>query len=252
MAKLEIGCAHQYRALRARWQALARRHGWLTETIGTRDGETFDVHWVSGVRAPVSLYLSAGIHGDEPAGPWGLLLWAESASPQLWGQNMLLAPCINPQGLIRNERHGAGATDMNRCFHRVRLGWVRQWRTLMAVARPANALILHEDYDAQGCYLYELTLTAGSQGKRWLKQAAGSLGIDPRRTIDGQRAVTGVIQRPLLERLADGSQPEAMALTAFGCGHSITFETPSEAGFASRVRAHQRLLRYAVPEMLGR
>src|SRR5208282_30026 len=59
------------------------------------------------------LYLSTGIHGDEPAGPLAVrqLLQEDSwpARADLW-----LCPCLNPTGFLANRRENAEGIDLNR------------------------------------------------------------------------------------------------------------------------------------------
>src|SRR5262249_24471650 len=69
-----------------------------------------------GERSPGSrIYISAGIHGDEPAGPLAArqLLeeneWPPDAS--LW-----LLPCLNPTGFQLHRRENAEGIDLNRQY----------------------------------------------------------------------------------------------------------------------------------------
>src|SRR5205807_2137120 len=60
------------------------------------------------------IYISAGIHGDEPAGPLALLqLLEENRWPNagLW-----LLPCLNPTGFLLNRRENDEGTDLNRQY----------------------------------------------------------------------------------------------------------------------------------------
>ena len=61
------------------------------------------------------VYLSAGIHGDEPAGPLAARrLVQENTWPddiELW-----LCPCLNPTGFAVNRRENAHGIDLNRQY----------------------------------------------------------------------------------------------------------------------------------------
>jgi hypothetical protein len=247
---LNLASAHAVDELMAGWRGLARAGGWhVSEVVGR--AHRFEMFWTAGRPGPVFGYLSAGIHGDEPAAAWGLLRWAQRNAGRAILGNLLIAPCLNPEGLRTNLRCAPSGLDLNRCFDRTGMPWVRQWRRLLALAKPSRAVLLHEDYDAGGCYLYELVgKGASSVGRQLLTKAAGRLGVDARRRIDGQRATQGLMVRGPGLRLPHG-QPEALALAEIGCSPNFTFETPSEAAFADRVRAHDRFADAALRISLG-
>ena len=71
--------AHDSVLLARRWAALAKRSGLKWRRFATA-GE-FPVHAAESPGRPgdgrATIYLSAGVHGDEAAAPWGLLEWAE-------------------------------------------------------------------------------------------------------------------------------------------------------------------------------
>jgi protein MpaA len=86
----------------------AKQQGWSVETFGQQG----DFNLVAFHRAPLTtldpppstrLYLSAGIHGDEPAGPLAALRLLQEnrwpANAELW-----FCPCLNPIGFVLNRR----------------------------------------------------------------------------------------------------------------------------------------------------
>src|SRR5262245_40393427 len=102
------------------------------------------------------VYLSAGIHGDEPAGPSAVRrLFEEEAWPS--GVDLWLCPCLNPSGFRLNRRENAEGLDLNRQYLHVR---ARETRAHIAwlerQPRFDLAICLHEDWESQGFYLYEL------------------------------------------------------------------------------------------------
>ena len=60
--------------------------------------------FISGKVGSDGIYLSSGIHGDEPAGAWALLEWAESQIELLRKRSFFIFPCINPWGFNENSR----------------------------------------------------------------------------------------------------------------------------------------------------
>jgi hypothetical protein len=230
--------SHDYHYLVQRWRALARCAGLRLLSIATVDG--FPVYCI---RSPAlghdgGLYLSAGIHGDESASTEGLLAWAQRSHALLRQLPVLVFPCLNPWGLVMNRRSDASGNDLNRMFHGDLHPTAAAVRQIAAPHAFESAMLLHEDYDAQGVYLYELSKRP-SFGDAILTAAEAFLPKDPRPRVDGRRAKEGVL-RPRLSpsRLAQTGYPEAVWLQLRGCATSITFETPSEASLEKRVEAH--------------
>ena len=103
------------------------------------------------------------------------------------------------------------------------------------------AVHLHEDYEAQGCYCYELNQnTQLKLADKFLDAAASFIPRDTRRTIDGRRANNGVIQRRRVPSLP--GLPEAVALYMHSTTCTLTFETPSVFSLTDRVAAHSAFL----------
>lgn len=230
--------SHDYQYLTQRWRALARGAGLRLLSIATVDG--FPVYCL---KSPAlghdgGLYLSAGIHGDESASTEGLLVWAQRSAAQLRHLPVILFPCLNPWGLVMNRRSDAAGNDVNRLFHGDQHPTAAAVRQTAAPHAFDSAMLLHEDYDAQGVYLYELSRRP-SVGNSILTAAEAFLPKDPRSRVDGRRARDGIL-RPRLSprRFAETGHPEAVWLHLRGCKRSITFETPSEASLEKRVAAH--------------
>lgn len=102
-----------------------------------------------------TIALAAGVHGDEPAGPWALLslvrdgLLDRRFAYRIW-------PCTNPSGYARNTRENAEGHDINRSFQKG--GTTPEARAMIAANRNrrfALSLDLHEDFEARGYYCYE-------------------------------------------------------------------------------------------------
>ncbi len=61
------------------------------------------------------IYISTGIHGDEPAGPLAALRLIQENH---WPENaeIFLLPCLNPIGFTLNRRENANGIDLNRDY----------------------------------------------------------------------------------------------------------------------------------------
>ena len=116
----------------------------------------------------------------------------------------------------------------------------------------ALALMLHEDYDAQGFYLYEIKRDAPFWGEELIAVAARHVGVDPRVKIDGRRAHAGLIRRRFdrrrFERLGF---PEAIWLHELHARRALTIETPSEFALNQRVHAHVAVIEECVRRVIA-
>jgi protein MpaA len=142
--------AHDYEALITRWKKLARKSGLEIVPLAKQgDYETIALRG-SDRGESEGLYLSSGVHGDEPASIWGLLEWAEANPQILKKDSVVILPCVNPWGMVNNVRVDIRGRDLNRMFQNKTLPFFRAWRKLVGDQQFRMALNLHEDYGAQG------------------------------------------------------------------------------------------------------
>jgi predicted deacylase len=92
------------------------------------------------------LVITAGFHGEEPAGPLTLhdhfpeiASWARARNVELW-----VYPCINPSGFESGERYNASGEKPNNDFLRYEIA-PEQWRGEL---HPGEAYRRHELYQA--------------------------------------------------------------------------------------------------------
>ena len=186
---------------------------------------------------PCRVYLSAGIHGDEPAGPLAVRqLLCEDRWPSEF--DLWLCPCLNPEGFVQNRRENAEGIDLNRQFRQpkaketlVHVEWLQ--------AQPDFdfCLCLHEDWESEGFYLYELNPDdRPSLARPILDQVARVCPIDCSGTIEGRPARDGLI-RPSLDPRARPDWPEAFFLLTYKTRLSYTMEAPSDFALSVRVAA---------------
>ncbi len=193
------------------------------------------------------VYLSAGIHGDEPAGPLALLeLLREGFFTADF--HWLLCPALNPSGLAASSRENACGIDLNRDY------WLRSTRevsthALWLDARPTPDLFisLHEDWESAGFYFYEINLGADdpNRARHILDAVRPWFPPEPGPEIDGhQSREPGWIYHAAEPDLPEG-WPEAIYLAKKGCPLSFTFETPSHAALEQRVAAQAAAVKAA-------
>ncbi len=204
------------------------------------------------------IYLSAGIHGDEPAGSLALLrlLRERWFSPDI---SWHLIPLLNPVGISRNQRGNADGADLNRDYFTRYTPEVDAHRIWLDSRFPVNpfdlSILLHEDWEAEGFYLYEVTRDfQRSVASPVLQSVSGVLPLENSSEIDGRVAVNGRIAPLEMEGLSlegdDLPGAEAIFLSQTGSVLNYTFETPSRFPLADRVEAHVRATKTAVKAFL--
>lgn len=224
-------------ALLARIEAAGARTGWHWENFLETDALRLPALHRRSVGATRSLYLSSGIHGDEPAGPAAILQLLEAnrwpANTDLW-----LCPCLNPTGFELNRRENAGGLDLNREYHAPTAAEV-QAHTRWLAAQPAFdlALCLHEDWEAHGFYLYELNPdNRPSLAGEIIAAVARVCPIDLSPVIETRPARGGII-RPDVDPRSRPQWPEAFYLLQHKTRLSYTLEAPSDFPLATRTAA---------------
>lgn len=233
--------AHDFTALMAGWQRVVQAAKLHAIVLGEAQGlPVVAFETAASVQGEPAAYLSTGVHGDEAAAPWGLLTWAEANIERLQHESFLLCPCLNPKGLVLNTRVDHRGLDLNRRFHLTRDPLVKAWQRMVKARTLRFGLCLHEDYDAQGCYIYELSHRSKPLSCPIMTAVEPLIAHDPRNEIDGRRAKQGVIRRRILPPDIQG--PEAIVLHQLGCPVTLTFETPSEFALDVRVKAQRRCI----------
>jgi hypothetical protein len=203
--------------------------------------------WERAAAGP-AVYLSAGIHGDEAAGPLALLeLMRDGGFCD--GIHWSICPALNPTGLASGTRQSACGLDLNRDYLMKRSAEVSAHAAWLS-ARPVPSLFisLHEDWESRGFYFYEINLGADNP-----QRAAGILeAVKPWFAADDGHEIDGHAPRGpgwifhAAEADVPEGWPEAIYLAHLGCPLSFTFETPSHAALADRIAAHLAAVRAAV------
>lgn len=225
-----------------RLQEAAKRAGFTAEYFGHREDFPLVAFHLAPANPRARVYISAGVHGDEPAGPMAVLeLFRRRAfHPEVAYH---IVPVVNPLGLQAKTRENGDGVDINRSFGptpstpeaAALQGWLGEQQFDLA-------LCLHEDYGAQGFYLYELTpahLPAAdprratmrpSPARSLLAVGAEYLPLDLSPLIDDMPNDQGLMQPPQ-ERLAEWMDdiPEAVHLLRRHTPWCFTTETPSQA-----------------------
>lgn len=194
----------------------------------------------AGDSAP-NVYVSTGVHGNEPAGPMAVLdMLRRKTFPD--ALNLTLFPLVNPTGLIAGTRENRDGVDLNRDYGlqpvayetRSQMEWIGE-RTMDLI------LCLHEDDDGEGFYLYYNVPpeTEIDYPGLALEAARPWTGIDSRECIDDMPAKNGRMFPP--SSVMDRNRrdlPESLRMHYYqGARFTFTTETPSRQPIEKRIRA---------------
>ncbi len=198
------------------------------------------------------VYLSAGMHGDEPAGPLALLEMMKSG---FYSQEIewAICPALNPTGLAKRIRENAQGNDMNRDYLQLSSPETAahvEW--LEASPSPDLFLSLHEDWEPDGFYFYEINLGKDKpeRARRILQAVERWFLPEASRIIDDHiPREPGWIYHEAEPDIPDG-WPEAIYLAKHGCPLSFTMETPSKHKLSDRVAAHVAAVKAACEQLI--
>jgi protein MpaA len=197
------------------------------------------------------VYLSAGMHGDEPAPPWALLRLLEEGffdERCTW----FLCPLLNPTGFLKNTRENFAGVDLNRDYKSLLAAEARAHMAWLHL-QPRFDLVIcaHEDWESQGFYLYELNLGDHPTLAPIMIEAARAHGpIETAAVIDGRESAGPGIIRPISDPLLRDTWPEALYLAYKHSTLNYTIETASAQPLEQRIVTQCAVLRAAVGGLL--
>ncbi|MDR3460245.1 MAG: M14 family metallocarboxypeptidase [Verrucomicrobiae bacterium] len=220
-------------------ETAAQHHGWSSETFYEHAGlKWLALHRSSRVPHPASrIYISAGIHGDEPAAPLAALrLLQENQWPA--NAEIFLLPCLNPAGFTVNQRENAAGLDLNRDYRNSRAAETRAHIAWLDRQPKFDLyLCLHEDWESHGFYLYEQNPDGKpSLAEKIIQSVQAVCPVDQNEVIEGRPAQGGII-RPIVAPLERPDWPEAFYLISHKSRQGYTLEAPSDFELFVRVNA---------------
>jgi len=216
-------------------EAVARRNHWQVEAFHTAG----ELKWLALRRKPAQarfrVYLSTGLHGDEPAGPLAALqLLVENSWPE--NVEICFLPCLNPLGFVNNRRENQQGIDLNRDYLNPQSVEIQAHINWLQRQTPFDlSLCLHEDWESHGFYVYELNPDhKPSLAEPIVAAAAKVCPIDHSEIIEGREAKDGII-RPNLDPRTRPLWPESFWLLQHKTRLSYTLEAPSDFSLQTRV-----------------
>lgn len=190
--------------------------------------------------------LSAGIHGNEPSGVESILTLLEQRPHWLNRSNLTVFPCLNPWGYEHNVRVNELGLDINRQWKETKIKEVMLTRSVLQKKRFHLTIGLHEDYDATGFYIYELSRSKPLYGPAIARSVSRIIPIEKRNRIEGRISDQGVISRSIQSIRRRKYWPEALYHIMNHCDRTLTTETPTHFPIHKRVQAQIEAIRVAI------
>lgn len=221
---------------------------------------------------PSLIYVSAGIHGNEPAGVECAirlieLLAGNHQTNSLFPfdtYNWLISPCDNPYGYERDIRENAEGLDLNRVFDDPTscsettfiVESLQQFQprhtqkqlgqnTMDKRHRLQLALDLHEDIDSSGFYLWERRRSQHLPiGAAVVNNVETICSINREHLIEDHRNKNGVIT--LLDRVTTKGWTRGRYLGEQVNTRCLILETPTRLDWETRIAAHMVAIKTAI------
>jgi len=192
------------------------------------------------------IFLSAGIHGDEPAGVEAILTFLEyfhEYEVLFEGVAATILPCDNPFGYERNTRENADGLDLNQQFqNQDSIQEICLIKKAIGRSSFDMALAFHEDVEGEGFYLWERKCTTlKSIGELVVQRVAQDYPIERKAQIEGFPNRQGVIS--LDKRYLEKGWTQEYYLFRHGTKYCFTLESPVNMLFQKRVEMHLLALR---------
>jgi murein peptide amidase A len=196
------------------------------------------------------IYISAGIHGDEPAGPLTILSLLNRGvfdDRAIW----FLCPMLNPVGFARRTRENAEGLDLNRDYKSLKSAEIQAHaRWLKRQPNFDLVLCVHEDWESRGYYLYELNPAGRATLANPIIEAVRTVcPIEQATVIDGREISEPGIIRPISDPLLRELWPESIYLRAHHTHLSYTLESPSALPLEQRIAAHSAAIETAIAKL---
>lgn len=220
------------------------------------------------------VYVSAGIHGDEPAGVECAVRLIEQLSDnqryKYWDflidtYNLIISPCDNPYGYERDIRENSVGLDLNRMFETPRQ--VKETEFIVESLERSQqqkdisnddgskqfaitlALDLHEDMDSTGFYLWERRKSYHTPiGDAIINKINSVCSINRTPIIEGHHNDNGVIT--LLDQITSKGWTRGRYLAEYEDTPCLILETPTRLTWDTRITTHMMAVQTAIDLLL--
>lgn len=184
--------------------------------------------------------ITAGLHGDEPAGPEAVLQFLHEYDAARYDNfRFLILPCINPFGYVHDTRENETGIDLNRVFEVDNPPEeARLVKSAVAGERFDFAIDFHEDWEAEGFYFYEGRKSENWVGPEVIKNVESVCPID----WDNDENDLPIADAVFRVDPAWGQEGFTPYLLAFHSDHVMICETPTRLPMRQRTAAHLKAL----------
>lgn len=231
------------------------------------------LYYTNSLSSSPLIYVSAGIHGDEPAGVECAIRIIEQLSDHrqynyceslLDKFNWVISPCDNPFGYERDIRENRVGLDLNRMFENPNQTLETEFITKSLMRLPYHkvqkhlsenieskrvtieiALDLHEDKDSSGFYLWERRKANHSPiGTAIVNKVEAVCPINQESMIEDHTNVNGVIT--LLDQVTSKGWTRGRYLAEQENTRCLILETPTRLDWDTRINAHMLALQAVI------
>lgn len=241
------GPSNDLAAFGREWDLLARQRGFTTSTLGEVLGHAVWMGHRPAVQAHAPrVMISAGFHGEEPAGPWGVLALLRDAPDTLLDQvHLSVLPLVNSTGFAKGLRLNARGENPNRGFG-AHAGTDRLSAEGALLVQHASHLLPaardglycgHEDQEQSHTYLYtfEPNKPPGAFSQGLIETGGQWFPVAPDGDIEGDMVRGGLVHNKY-----DGSFESWCSEQ--GTRVAVCAETPCKQPFERRVQAQAALM----------
>ena len=231
-------------------RCLERTHPDLIEINNTYQISTYPlIKLVLGKGNPRRVLISAGIHGDEPAGIITILSFLENHhySSYINKWEITLLPCINPHGYEYETRENHDEKDLNRLFKEAQSVTEVSFAQSVLSTPFELTIELREDNESSGYYLYQKGIDVKDDkiGFEIIDVIKNIMPINMDDEIDGTSADRGVIGKAIDISKMDW-WPMALYGLSKGVERCLTLETASQFDMSIRMNAHLTAIKTAL------
>lgn len=182
-------------------------------------------------QATAAVVFSAGIHGDEVAGPWAILDFLKRSNFKKHpGVKVIIFPVANPTAFDKKKRLNHLDKDINNLFRKKSL--TNENKILIQQLKKEKVFFfhaLHEDLDASSFYLYCFEDKKEKIYREFIKLAKAHFPINNSAKIYNRPATKGLI----IMNSSDGSFEDRVYHD--GARYSMCTETPGKQQLKERI-----------------
>lgn len=192
-------------------------------------------------KGKLTICITAGIHGDEPSGPFGILKFLKIYKPVASDPKLIIIPVVNPFGFDQNKHSGAEGVNLNRHFFDKSLPKsIRKLYYDLKKEKIDFFVSLHEDGKKRSFYIYEYSRKENDIFEKIIYFISKRWPITRGKYIHRNPAERGIIYKPR----SDSSFEERMFED--GVPFATCIEVPDYISFKARVQELSRVLKLII------